>query len=125
MKVYVAGALERRGDAQILAAYLRDEGHVVLSTWHDDRGATRVAERAMSRARARSVWEENRGQIDICDVLVVVASGRETLCECEYALARCKRVIWLDEDSEPPLTVRIWGKSGKLGDVVRLLGVAK
>lgn len=91
MKVYLAAARERLADVRDLAAILREAGHTLASTWHDEADADLMrSDAALETPDAESIAATCLREIDAADAFVLLADaqhGRGCWVELGYALS--------------------------------------
>lgn len=109
VRVYVAGALEARPTAQLMASWVKDEGGQVVSTWQYLPSETRERERRLTRDEAIARRTINHRELHSAHCVIVVSgAGKETFSEIEVAISAGIPVIWWTKD-EPSLSVRAFG----------------
>lgn len=96
MRLYIAAPLGEAKEARTVAGSLASVGHIIDSTWHREGGD--VADAADGATRLDRLTQ-NIIDLNAAEAVVALMSWgnpRATNCEIGYALAKGKRVIWLD-----------------------------
>jgi len=78
VRVYVAAALPLKHHAIALAAALREAGHKVTSTWHENPDATEADERKLSFIEMNMIGKACLWEIECSHALVVIVGPKST-----------------------------------------------
>lgn len=74
-KIYIAGPLYAAEMAREVAGELRELGHEIVSTWHDDAGSTVEAERELSLEEKWRIGKKCAAEIQGASAMLLIYDG--------------------------------------------------
>lgn len=117
MRIYIATCLELILRARKLAVDLRELGHEVVSTWHDEpiEQANRAREKSLGIDDQQIIQMKNLDAVRRCDSFVCIPDPRcrGTLVEYGVALACYKTLVAIQADhkASPSCMMSLWSKT--------------